>query len=315
MVTNLTNSDYANKIRLLKKEKNAIILAHYYQKAEIQEVADFVGDSLGLSKEAANTSADIIVFAGVHFMAETAKILNPKKKVLLPDSSAGCSLAESCSAESLELFQKKYPEHITVSYINCSAEVKAQSDIIVTSANAKKIIESLPPEWPILFAPDRNLGKYLIKETGRDLLLWDGACVVHEAFSLNKIIELHHKYPTAKIIAHPESETEILDLAHFIGSTNAMIEYVKSSNADTFLVATEVGILHQMKKETIGKNLIPVPSKEDNTCACSECAYMKVNTLEKLYNCLLNESPEISLSDELIETALVPLNRMLALSN
>jgi len=248
-------------------------------------------------------------------MAETAKIVNPGKKVIVPDLSATCSLAESCSVEAFNLFKTKYPEHVTVSYINCSAEVKAQSDIIVTSANAKKIIEALPLEWPILFAPDRNLGKYLMKETGRDMVLWDGACVVHEAFSLSKLIELLQKYPEAKLIAHPESERDILDLAYFIGSTTAMIEFVKSSPHDTFLVATEVGILHQLKKETSGKTLIPVPVKEDNTCACSECAYMKVNTLEKLYQCLLNEGPEIKLSDDLIENASIPLERMVVLSN
>lgn len=315
MLTEKKKINYAEEIHRLKKEKNAIILAHYYQSAAIQDVADFVGDSLGLSKEAAGTTADLIVFAGVHFMAETAKIVNPSKKVIVPDLSATCSLAESCSAESFNLFRTKYPEHVTVSYINCSAEVKAQSDIIVTSANAKKIIESLPLEWPILFAPDRNLGKYLMKETGRDMVLWDGACVVHEAFSLSKLIELLQKYPEAKLIAHPESERDILDLAHFIGSTTAMIEFVKSSPHDTFLVATEVGILHQLKKETGGKTLIPVPVKEDNTCACSECAYMKVNTLEKLYQCLLNEGPEIKLSDDLIENASISLERMFVLSN
>jgi quinolinate synthase len=307
--------NYAKEIQRLKKEKNAIILAHVYQSADIQEVADFVGDSLGLSKEAAGTTASLIVFAGVHFMAETAKIVNPTKKVIVPDLSASCSLAESCSAEAFKLFRSKYPDHITVSYINCSAEVKAQSDIIVTSANAKKIIEALPAEWPILFTPDRNLGKYLMKETGREMVLWDGACVVHESFSLSKLIALLQKYPQAKLIAHPESEPDILDLAHFIGSTSAMMEFVKSSEHDTFLVATEAGILHQLKKESTGKTLIPVPVKEDNTCACSECAYMKVNTLEKLYQCLLNEGPEIKLTDDLIENASIPLERMFALSN
>lgn len=307
--------NYAKEIQRLKKEKNAIILAHVYQSADIQEVADFVGDSLGLSKEAAGTTASLIVFAGVHFMAETAKIVNPTKKVIVPDLSASCSLAESCSAEAFKLFRSKYPDHITVSYINCSAEVKAQSDIIVTSANAKKIIEALPAEWPILFTPDRNLGKYLMKETGREMVLWDGACVVHESFSLSKLIALLQKYPQAKLIAHPESERDILDLAHFIGSTSAMMAFVKSSPHDTFLVATEAGILHQLKKENTDKTLIPVPVKEDNTCACSECAYMKVNTLAKLYHCLKNEGPEITLTNDVIENASIPLERMFALSN
>ena len=309
------NTDFAKEINTLKKRKNAVVLAHYYQRPEIQDIADYVGDSLALSKEAANTKADIIVFAGVHFMAETAKILNPGKKVLLPELEAGCSLAESCTPEAFSNFRKKHPDHLAVCYINCSAEIKAQSDIICTSSNAKKIIDSVPKDQSILFAPDRNLGKYLIKETGRDLLLWDGACVVHEAFSFQKILDLHQKFPLAKIVAHPESESHVLEVAHFIGSTAAMIAYIKKSLATEFLIATEPGIIHELSKTLTGKKLIPVPAKEDNTCACSECAYMKLNTLEKLYHCLLNETPEILLHHDLIQRALVPLNRMLELSN
>ncbi len=309
------NINFAEEIQKLKKSKNAVVLAHYYQRPEIQDCADYVGDSLALSKEAAATQADIIVFAGVHFMAETAKILNPGKKVLLPDLQAGCSLSESCPPKMFSDFRKKHPDHLAVTYINCSAEIKAHSDIICTSSNAKKIIESIPKNQPILFAPDRNLGKYLIKETGRDLLLWEGACIVHEAFSFQKILDLHQKYPLAKIVAHPESETAVLEVAHFIGSTAAMIQYIKTSPVNEFLIATEPGIIHELSKTLKNKKLIPVPSKEDNTCACSECAFMKLNTLEKLYECLLHETPEINLQNDLIQRALVPLNRMLELSN
>ncbi|MCX6185815.1 MAG: quinolinate synthase NadA [Bacteroidetes bacterium] len=315
MNTPTAKMDYAKEILALKETKNAVILAHYYQEEAIQEIADFVGDSLALSKKAANTDADIIVFAGVHFMAETAKILNPNKKVLLPDLEAGCSLAESCTATDFKAFREKHPNHIAITYINCSADVKTLSDIICTSSNAKKIIESIPKEQAIIFAPDRNLGKYLASETGRELLLWDGACVVHEAFSFEKLLALHKKHPNSKIIAHPESESHILKVANFIGSTLAMIEFVKKDPCNEFLIATEVGILHKMMQEVPNKTLIPVPSKEDNTCACSECAYMKVNTMEKLYKCLLNESPEIILSDNVIQKAIIPLNRMLSLSN
>lgn len=314
MQTTALKIDFKAGILELKARKNAIVLAHYYQEPAIQEIADFVGDSLALSKQAAGTNADIIVFAGVHFMAETAKILNPGKKVLLPDLNAGCSLAESCSAVDFAAFRKKHPNHVAVTYINCSAEVKALSDIICTSSNAKKIIESIPLNQPILFAPDRNLGKYLIGETGRDLLLWDGACVVHEAFSFEKLLALQKKHPDAKIVAHPESETHILKVAQFIGSTSAMLDFVKKDSGREYLIATEAGILHQMKQDVPNKILLPVPAKENNTCACSECAYMKLNTLEKLYNCLLLESPEITLSEELIKKAIIPLNRMLALS-
>ena len=302
------------KILELKKEKNAVILAHYYQEADIQDVADYVGDSLGLSQEAVKTDADIILFAGVHFMAETAKILNPTKKVILPDLNAGCSLAESCPADLFEKFTKAHPDHIVITYVNCSAEVKALTDIVVTSSNAVKIVNSIPKDQPIIFAPDKNLGKYVMEQTGREMLLWDGSCVVHEAFSLDKLIELYKKNPDAKIIAHPESETHILETAAYIGSTSGMINFVKTDPNHKFIVATEAGILHKMQQEVPHKILIPAPAKEDNTCACSECPYMKMNTLQKLYDCLLNESPEITVSDEIIKKALIPIERMLELS-
>lgn len=306
--------DLTQKIIELKKKKNAVILAHYYQEASIQNVADYIGDSLGLSQQAAKTSADIIVFAGVHFMAETAKILNPDKKVVLPDVNAGCSLAESCLPETFEKFIKEHPGHVVVTYVNCSAEIKALSDIVCTSSNAVDVINSIPSETPVIFAPDKNLGKYLIKKTGRNLILWDGACVVHEAFSIDKLLKLSAAHPGAKIIAHPESEEPVLKAASFIGSTSEMIKYVKQDNAKEFIVATEAGILHQMMKEAPGKELIPAPAREDNSCACSECAYMKVNTLEKLYLCLKNESPEIVISEAVRKKALVPIKRMLELS-
>lgn len=298
----------------LKKEKNAVILAHYYQEPEIQEVADFIGDSLELAKKATQTSAEIIVFAGVHFMAETAKILNPSKKVLLPDLNAGCSLAESCPPEDFRKLREKYPDHTVVTYINCSAEIKTMSDIVCTSSNAEKIINSIPQNKPIIFAPDKNLGSYLMKKTGRKMLLWDGACIVHEAFSLEKLLKLYKEHPSAMIIAHPESEDHILKVANYIGSTSGMLNYVKDSDHDTFIVATEAGILHQMQKEVPNKTLIPAPAKEDNTCACSECAFMKMNTLQKLYNCLKNEEPEIILENDLMKKALLPIKRMLELS-
>ena len=302
------------KINTLKKEKNAVILAHYYQEAEIQDIADFVGDSLGLSQQAAKTDADIIVFAGVHFMAETAKILSPDKTVVLPDLEAGCSLADSCPAETFEIFVKAHPNHIVITYVNCSAEVKALTDIVCTSSNALKIIKSIPEDKPIIFAPDKNLGKYIISQTGRDMLLWDGSCVVHEAFSLEKLLKLHQKHPDFIIIAHPESEEHIINIASYVGSTSGMIKYVKDHSDKSFIVATEAGILYKMQQEVPNTELIPAPSVEDNTCACSECAFMKVNTLEKLYNCLLNESPKIEVPKEIREKALVPIQRMLSLS-
>lgn len=302
------------RILELKKEKNAVILAHYYQESDIQDVADYVGDSLGLSQEATKVHADIIVFAGVHFMAETAKILNPSKKVILPDLNAGCSLAESCPADLFQKFIEAHPDHIVITYVNCSAEVKALTDIVVTSSNAVKIVNSIPKDKPIIFAPDKNLGKYVMEQTGREMLLWDGACVVHEAFSLDKLIELYKQNPDAQIIAHPESETHILKTANYIGSTAGMIEYVKTNPGQKFIVATEVGILHKMKQEVPDKILIPAPSNEDNTCACSECGYMKMNTLQKLYDCLLNETPEIAVPAAVMKKALVPIERMLELS-
>ncbi len=313
-ITTLQKLDLQEQVIRLKKEKNAVILAHYYQEPEIQEVADFIGDSLELAKKAAQTTADIILFAGVHFMAETAKILNPSKRVLLPDLKAGCSLAESCPPEAFKELKKKYPDHVVVTYINCSAEIKTLSDIVCTSSNAERIINAIPPDKPIIFAPDKNLGKYLIEKTGRKMLLWDGACIVHEAFSLDKLLELYKANPEAKIIAHPESEAHILKVANYVGSTSGMLNYVKQSSNHTFIVATEAGILHQMQKDVPEKILIPAPAKEDNTCACSECAFMKMNTLQKLYNCLEKEDPEITLSEDIMQKALIPIERMLQLS-
>ena len=306
--------DLVKEIRRLKKEKNAVILAHYYQVPEIQDIADYVGDSLGLSQKAAETDADMIVFAGVHFMAETAKILSPNKTVVLPDLKAGCSLADACPPEAFEKFTQAHPNHVVITYVNCSAEIKALSDIVCTSSNALKIVNSIPKETSIIFAPDKNLGKYIINETGRDMLLWDGSCIVHEAFSMDKLIELHKKYPDYKIIAHPESETHILDTATYVGSTSGMINYVKKHQDQKFIVATEAGILHKMQQEVPNTELIPAPAKEDNTCACSECHFMKMNTLQKLYDCMLNESPQIEVDSEIIKRALLPIERMLELS-
>lgn len=299
------------KIIALKQAKNAVVLAHYYQLPEIQELADFVGDSLELSRKAAATDAAIIVFAGVYFMAETAKILNPTKKVLVPDVHAGCSLADGCPPDQFREFLNLYPNHKVVTYINCSAEIKTLSDYVCTSSNAVKVINAIPKEEKIVFAPDKNLGNYLIKETGRDMVLWDGSCVVHEAFSLEKLIELYKKHPDAVIVAHPESETHILKTAQYIGSTSGMIAYIKSSPDTKFIIATENGILHKMQQEVPNKILIPAPSKEDNTCACSECAFMKMNTLEKLYNCLANETSEVLLEEEIRAKAQEPIERML----
>jgi quinolinate synthase len=309
-----TITDLKEKILAIKKEKNAVILAHYYQEEAIQDIADFVGDSLELSRRASQVDADIIVFAGVYFMAETAKIVNPNKKVLVPDVKAGCSLADGCPPTEFKAFLAKYPNHTVVTYINCTAEIKTLTDIVCTSSNAKKVIASIPEDQPIVFAPDKNLGKYLIAETGRDMVLWEGSCIVHEAFSIDKLIDLYKKHPKATIIAHPESETHILKVAHYIGSTSGMLNHVKTSSNDTFIVATEAGILHQMQIDNPTKTLLPAPSKEDNTCACSECAFMKINTLEKLYQCLKDESPEVHLDKEIIKKALLPIQRMLALN-
>ena len=304
--------DLFQEINKLKKEKNAIILAHYYQDADIQDIADFIGDSLALSQQAAKTDAKIILFAGVHFMAETAKILCPGKKVLLPDLNAGCSLADSCPADKFAEFKAKHPNHLVISYINCSAEIKALTDIVCTSSNAEKIIESLPKDQKIIFAPDKNLGAYIIKKTGRDMVLWDGSCMVHEIFSLEKITKLKNQYPAAKLIAHPECEASILELSDYIGSTSGLLAYTKKSDAKEFIVATEAGILHQMIKESPDKTFIAAPP--DNSCACNDCPHMKLNTLEKLYNCLKYEQPEIILPQDLIEKAKKPIIRMLELS-
>lgn len=310
--TIMTPSDYINEIKALKSKKDAILLAHYYQRQEIQEIADFVGDSLELSRKAAETNAKMIVFAGVYFMAETAKILNPTKKVLLPDLNAGCSLADGCPPDAFKKFIDNYPNHLVVTYINCSAEIKAMSDYVCTSSNALKIINSIPKDQAIIFAPDKNLGKYLEKESGRKLRLWDGSCIVHEAFSIDKLIDIKTKHPNAKLIVHPESETHILKIADFIGSTSQLIKFATESSATEIIVATEAGILHKMQQQIENKLLIPAPSKEDNSCACSECAFMKVNTLEKIYECLKNETPEIKLDIKLMEASLKPIKRMLS---
>ncbi|MEL4456230.1 quinolinate synthase NadA [Lutimonas vermicola] len=307
--------DYAAEIVKLKKEKNAVILAHYYQEPAIQDIADFVGDSLQLSYKAAEVDADLIVFAGVHFMAETAKILNPDKKVVLPDLNAGCSLAEACTAKDLQAFKDKHPDHIVVTYVNTSADVKAISDICCTSSNAKKIVDSIPLDQPIIFAPDKNLGAYINKVTGRNMLLWEGACIVHEAFSIDKLLKTHHAHPKAKIIAHPESEDHILKTAAYIGSTSGLINYAKTDPAQEFIVATEAGILHEMQKKVPDKTLYPAPAVEDNTCACSECPYMKMNTMKKLYLCMKYELPEIHVPEDIQKKALIPIQRMLDISS
>ncbi|HKB84876.1 MAG TPA: quinolinate synthase NadA [Ignavibacteriaceae bacterium] len=310
--TGLVDLNLEEEIVKLRKDLNAVILAHYYQESEIQDIADFVGDSLDLARKAKSTKADVIVFAGVHFMAETAKILNPGKLVLLPDLEAGCSLAESCPAPLFKSFRQQHPDHISITYINCTAEVKALSDIICTSSNAEKIINQIPEERPILFAPDRNLGRYLIKKTGRDMLLWDGSCIVHETFSERKLIDLKLEYPKAKIIAHPECEEIVLNHADFVGSTSKLLKYVQEESADEFIVATESGILHQMKKLVPDKTLIAAPPEAN--CSCNECPYMKLNTMEKLYLCMKNKEPEIALGSDLMKAALRPIERMLEMS-
>ena len=300
------------EIERLKKEKNAILLAHYYQEPDIQDVADYIGDSLGLAQQAEKTNADIIVFAGVHFMAETAKILNPTKKVLLPDLKAGCSLADSAPADLFKRFRDKYPAHIVISYINCTADIKALSDIICTSSNAKAIIESVPKEQPIIFAPDKNLGAYLNKQTGRNMVLWNGACMVHEIFSLEKITKLKIRNPKAKVIAHPECEEAVLKIADFIGSTTQLLKYAVKDNCNEFIVATETGILHQMQKDAPQKTFIPAPP--NNSCACNDCPHMKLNTLEKLYLCMKYETPEITMDENLRLASLKPITKMLDIS-
>jgi quinolinate synthase len=312
MIATDTQIDFRSEILRLKKEMHALLLAHFYQEGDIQDVADIIGDSLELSRRAAETSADVIVFAGVHFMAETAKILNPGKPVLLPDLNAGCSLAEGCPPAQFRAFRASHPGHVSITYINCSAEVKAASDIICTSSNAEKIIRQIPADTPIFFAPDRNLGKYLIKKTGRDMLLWEGSCVVHETFSLRKLVRLQAEHPDAELIAHPECEEPVLERAHFIGSTSALLKHVQSAPARRFIVATESGILHQMIKSAPGKEFIPAPPEAN--CACNDCPYMKLNTMEKLYLCMKNRSPEITMDPGVMEKALVPIRRMLAMS-
>jgi len=304
--------DLFAEIEKLKKEKNAIILAHYYQEPDIQDVADYIGDSLGLAQQAEKTKADIIVFAGVHFMAETAKILNPSKKVLLPDLKAGCSLSDSAPPPLFKLFKDKHPGHKVITYINCSAGIKALSDIICTSSNAQKIVESLPADQPIIFAPDKNLGAYINKQTGRNMVLWNGACMVHEIFSLEKITKLKIRHPQAKVIAHPECEDPVLQIADFIGSTTGLLNFTKKDSAKEFIVATETGILHQMQKSSPDKTFIPAPP--NNSCACNDCPHMKLNTLEKLYLCLKYELPEILMDEELRLAAKKPIDEMLRIS-
>lgn len=299
-------------IERLKKEKNAVVLAHYYQEPDIQDVADYIGDSLGLAQQAEQTTADMIVFAGVHFMAETAKILNPSKKVVIPDLKAGCSLSDSCPPPLFKKFKELHPDHKVVSYINCSAGIKALSDVICTSSNAKIIVESFPEDQPIIFAPDKNLGAYINKVTGRNMLLWNGACMVHEIFSLEKITKLKVRHPNAKLIAHPECEDPILRIADFIGSTTGLLKYSQSDPSQEFIVATETGILHQMMKVSPGKTFIPAPP--NNSCACNDCPHMKLNSLEKLYLCMEYETPEITMEEELRLAAKRPIDRMLEIS-
>jgi quinolinate synthase len=306
------NLDLFAEIEKLKKEKKAVILAHYYQEPDIQDVADFIGDSLGLAQQAEKTRADIIVFAGVHFMAETAKILNPSKKVLIPDLKAGCSLSDSAPPALFKLFRDKHPGHTVITYINCSAGIKALSDIICTSSNARKIVETIPADQPIIFAPDKNLGAYINRQTGRDMLLWNGSCMVHEIFSQQKIEKLKAKHPKAKVIAHPECEEHVLALADFIGSTTGLLNFTKNDPATEFIVVTETGILHQMQRLNPGKTFIPAPP--DNSCACNDCPHMKLNTLEKLYLCLKYELPEITMDEELRLAAKKPIDKMLQIS-
>lgn len=304
--------DLVEEINRLKREKNAVILAHYYQESEIQDIADYIGDSLGLSQQAAKTDADMIVFAGVHFMAETAKILSPDKKVLLPDLKAGCSLSDSCPPHLFAKFKELYPNHLVITYVNCTAELKALSDIVCTSSNAVQIVDSLPIEQDIIFGPDRNLGDYVSKKTGRDLVLWNGACMVHEIFSQERITRLRTEYPDAKFIAHPECEKELLETADYIGSTTGLLKYTQTNPANTFIVATESGIIHQMQKASPHKTFIPAPP--NNTCACNDCPHMKLNTLEKLYNCMKYEQPEIVLPKDVVARARRPIERMLEIS-
>lgn len=304
--------DFYSEIEKLKKEKNAVVLAHYYQEGDIQDAADFVGDSLALSQEAARTSADMIVFAGVHFMAETAKILNPDKKVVIPDLNAGCSLSDSCPPDEFRKFREAHPDHMVVTYINCSAAIKALSDIICTSTNCVALVNSIPEDQPIIFAPDKNLGLYVQKKTGREMLLWDGACMVHEIFSAKKITELKVRHPNAPVIAHPECEASVLELADYVGSTSQLIKFTQESESQSFIVGTETGIIHEMQRRSPGKQFIPAPS--DSTCACNDCPHMKLNTLEKLYLCMKYELPEVEIEEATRVRALDPIKKMLDLS-
>jgi quinolinate synthase len=304
--------DVEGDIRRLKADRNAVLLAHYYQESEIQDLADFIGDSLQLAQEAKKTNADVIVFAGVHFMAETAKILNPERTVVVPDMKAGCSLADGCPAPAFRKWRDDHPGAVAISYINCSAEVKAASDYICTSSNAEKIVRAVPPEKEILFAPDKNLGRYLVKKTGRDMVLWPGSCVVHETFSHRKLVDLSERHRDAKIIAHPECEEPVLAMSAFIGSTSALLKFVQSDTARSYIVATEPGILHQMERLAPDKTFIPAPP--EGNCACNECPFMRLNTLEKLHTCLRDLEPRIEMSEELRMQAKLPIDRMLALS-
>ena len=309
----MNHTELISEIKRLKEEKNAMILAHYYQIGEIQDIADIVGDSLALAQKAAQTDASILVVCGVHFMGETAKILSPEKKVLVPDLNAGCSLADSCKAEDFEAFIKEHPGHTVISYVNTTAAVKALTDVVVTSSNAQKIVSQFPKDAKIIFGPDRNLGNYINSVTGRNMLLWNGACHVHEQFSTEKLISLRKQYPEAKVLAHPECRQTIIALADVVGSTQALLNYAINSDSRQFLVATESGILHEMTQRCPGKEFIPVPP-EDSTCACNECNFMRLNTLEKLYNCLKNETPEIQVDENIREKAVKPILRMLEMS-
>lgn len=308
----MSNEELKQEILRLKKEKNAVILGHYYQRHEIQELSDYIGDSLALAQRAQEATADIIVFCGVHFMAETAKILNPSRKVLLPDMEASCSLAESCKAEDFSKFKAEHPDHMVISYVNCSAEIKALSDLICTSGNAEKLVRSLPEDQKIIFAPDKNLGGYINRVTGRKMLLWNGVCIVHDAMQAEAVLQLKVEHPDAPVIAHPECNPALLKVADFVGSTKAMLNFIKASNAKKFIVATETGILYEMKKENPDKEFITL--RDNKSCACDDCAYMKLNTLEKLYRCLRDEQPEILMSPEMIEAAKRPIVRMLEMS-
>jgi len=307
------NLNLVEEIKKLKKEKNAIILGHFYITSDLQDISDFIGDSLGLSQKAESTDADMIVFLGVHFMAETAKILNPSKKVVIPDLKAGCSLAESAPADAFAAFKSNHPDHQVISYINCTAEIKALSDIICTSSNAQAIVESFPRDQKLIFAPDKNLGNYINNMTGREMVLWDGACMVHEKYSLEKILSLKDEHPDAEFIAHPECEKPVLMVADFVGSTTALLKYSQNSTSEKFIVATESGILHQMQKASPKKVFIPAPSI-DSTCGCNDCSFMKLNNMEKLYLCMKYEQPEVVLDDELMERARRPIQRMLEVS-